>query len=281
MYFSSNKSFEPVLLLLKNTSSSSLPIKFLQEEKGKSQRHKEGRGSNAQKKRRGGGTQRVKEMEKRNQRVSRDAGKMSDWKMEAAGGDKDISELEREMRGGWGVRRREGKRREEKREADYSELVLPHQTGSSGLEMLWGQDFCEGACECVNGLVCVFSPLFFVCIYKCEHVYLYCMCVCACVCLDKRMCTPFLFVFVCKEHHWLPQNRTDVMLTFRQKHKLRLLKEHLWEWSSRRADRVRHDSYCCWVQNTKKKKPINCTSHVTTPHFISKYPTTSCSEWAF
>lgn len=37
-------------MYLKNTSSSSLPIKFLQEEKGKSQRHKEGRGSNAQKK---------------------------------------------------------------------------------------------------------------------------------------------------------------------------------------------------------------------------------------
>lgn len=31
------------MLLLKNTSSSSLPIKFLQEEKGKSQRHKERR----------------------------------------------------------------------------------------------------------------------------------------------------------------------------------------------------------------------------------------------
>lgn len=149
--------------------------------------------------------------------------------------------------------------------------------------MLWGQDFCEGACECVNGLVCVFSPLFFhlhIQVWACLFI-LY-VCVCACVCLDKRMCTPFLFVFVCKEHHWLPQNRTDVMLTFRQKHKLRLLKEHLWEWSSQRADRVRRDSYCCWVQNThKKKQPINCTSHVTTPHFISKYPITSCSEWAF
>lgn len=134
-------------------------------------------------------------MEKRNQRVSRDAGEMSDWKMEAAGGDKDISELEREMRGGWGVRRREGKRREEKREADYSELVLPHETGSSGLEMLWGQDFCEGACECVNGLVCVFSPLFhlhiqvwaclfilYVCVHVCdwikECVLPFCLCLC-------------------------------------------------------------------------------------------------------
>lgn len=47
--------------------------------------------------------------------------------------------------------------------------------------------------------LCVFFLLFFSFAYTSVSMSIYT--VCACVCLDKRMCTPFLFVFVCKEHH--------------------------------------------------------------------------------
>lgn len=63
-------------------------------------------------------------------------------KMSTKAADKGIRELERAERGLKGEKKRE----EQRIPKVYSELVLPHETGSSGREMHQGTDFSMCVC---------------------------------------------------------------------------------------------------------------------------------------
>lgn len=127
----------------------------------------------------------------------------------------------------------------------YSELVLLHETGSCGREMLWSEDF-------------------WVLTNFCRSTFLY-PCINVDVCVVVRSLSPLL-LFVCKEHHCLP--RKDLMPCW---HLDKNTSSVFWkssEWSSQRADRVRYDCSCCCRGPNRTKHNTNSICHIIRCHFI-------------